>query len=619
MRIIKKIEIQKFRSFGVGKKGNTIECKQLNIFSGKNNSGKSNILKALSLFFDQKTSFNENFNFEKDYNIAYSGSYGGHVREIKIKIYFLGTGKGVLKNEFYVERIFKQKSAVFDTNFYFKKNEKDKKFEVAKTGRERSQFNTFLNKINFIYIPAVRERKFIQNIFTYLQLVLDKDKKDKKNYQDAFTNITNMLTERTETLSKDFENFIKLQTSVEAPSRISDILEGISIQTDPGIKVEKKVKGEKIKQDTKINAYSSGDGIIMSYLPYFLDYLSKQFQNKKFIWGFEEPENSLEYSKIQDLSNQFLNEFSKKNQIFLTTHNPAFIFLKEIEDKVSFYRVYKEEWTDEKLSKVETETGLEKQISIFDKTDKFEKARQLEKEISFIEFSNDTEKFAIKAREQKQEYLNKKREIEEAFSQKNKVLFTEGLTDKIILKKAWKELFPSQTIDFDIIAMGGAGHLQNYIQNDFPQQTEGRTGVALFDFDTKGYEEWKSIETKKGFNQFVISGIFGQEECKKHKDKNIFATFLTVPSHLKNYVFENNNLMSISNLKLEIEHLFILDNSKVSFLKLFNNCKKERNIFEMPKKKPLQAKYKKFVNGLTKDDFKNFKPLFEKIKILFEL
>lgn len=616
MKIIKKIEIEKFRSFGVGKKGNTIDCKDLNIFSGKNNSGKSNILKALNLFFNGDTSFNERFDFEKDYNAAYTGSYGGHVREIKIRIYFFGIGNGILKNEFYIERIFKRRSIDVVTKFFYKNNEKEKKFLEAKKGREESQFNTFLHKINFIYIPAVRERKFIQNIFTHLQLILDNDKKDKKIYQNAFEGITNVLKLRTEILSVGFEKFINLPTSVEAPSRISDILEGISIQTDPRIRINKKVKRKPVEVFKKISAFSSGDGIIMSYLPYFLDYLSKQLTNKKFIWGFEEPENSLEYSKIQDLSNQFLNEFSKKNQIFLTTHNPAFIFLKNKKEKVSFYRVYKEEWTDEKLSKAETESGLSKQISLFDKNSNFEIAAQLEQEISFIEFSKDTEKFAIEARKEKENYLIKKREIEKVFSQKKKVLFTEGPTDKIILKKAWEKLFPNQIMGFDIVGMGGASHLQNYIQNDFPQQTEDRKGIALFDFDKEGYEQWNSI--RKEFKDFSILENFSQEKCKKHQDKNIFATLLYVPDHLKNYIFENGNLLSISNLKLQIEHLFILEGSDQIFLKLLNSCKKERGIFELMTK-PSVSDYEKFVKKLNKEDFKNFEPLFEKLKTLFEL
>lgn len=536
MKIIKRIEIEKFRSFGIGKKGNSIECKDLNIFSGKNNSGKSNILKALNLFFKQETSFNEKFDFEKDYNVAYTGSYGGHVREIKIRIFFFGIGKGILKNEFYIERIFKQKGSVLDTKFFYKKNEKDKKFLDAKKGREISQFNTFLHKINFIYIPAVRERKFIQNIFTYLQLILDKDKTDKKSYQNAFTNITKVLKQKTETLSKDFEEFINLPTNVEAPSRISDILEGIFIQTDPKIKITKKVKNKPVEIYKKISAYSSGDGIIMSYLPYFLNYLSKQLNNKIFIWGFEEPENSLEYSKTQDLSRQFLDEFSKKNQIFLTTHNPAFIFLKENTKNVSFYRIYKEEWTPEKLSKAETESGLIKQLNFFDKNDRFEVSKQLNQEISFIEFSKDTEKYAIEAWKEKEEFLMKKKEIEEAFKKQKKVLIVEGDYDIKYITKSAELLSKKNILDkiqiFDANGFGGLSRIWDHYNTKLceisPQEI-----VLLYDCDVNITEINKGKIYKKIIPSFNnnpikkgIENLFSKDTIEKSKKyKNAFIDF----------------------------------------------------------------------------------------------
>lgn len=543
MRIIKKIEIEKFRSFGIGKKGNTIECNHLNILSGKNNSGKSNILKALNLFFNQETSFNERFEFEKDYNIAYTGSYGGHIREIKIRVYFFGTGSGILKNDFYIERIFKQKGIGITTKFYYKKDE-EKNYLEAKKGRETSQFNTFLNKITFMYIPAVREKRFIQNIFTYLQLILDKDKKDKENYQNSFTNITDVLTQRTEVLSKSFEKFISLPTSVEAPSRISDILEGISIQTDPKIRINKKVKGESVEQFKKINAYSSGDGIIMSYLPYFLDYLSKQLNNKKFIWGFEEPENSLEYSKTQDLSDQFLNEFSKKSQIFLTTHNPAFIFLKDNKEKVSFYRVYKEEWTNEKLSKAETETGLEKQISLFDKKDDFENAKQLEQEISFIEFSKDTEKFAIEARREKEEFVIKSKKIEVALKKQKNILIVEGDYDIKYLKKASELLNKKTTLEkiqvFEANGFGGLDkiwrHYNTKLSEIVPQKI-----LLLYDCDTRKTEVVKGKICKKIIPSIDespikrgIENLFSKETIERSKQYN--DSFIDFTSEIRKII-----------------------------------------------------------------------------------
>ena len=45
--LIKQIEISNFRSI----KHTTIDCSEYNLFCGQNDVGKSNILKALNLFF----------------------------------------------------------------------------------------------------------------------------------------------------------------------------------------------------------------------------------------------------------------------------------------------------------------------------------------------------------------------------------------------------------------------------------------------------------------------------------------------------------------------------------------------------------------------------------------
>ena len=59
--VIKKIEISNFRSIH----HQIIDCKELNIFSGLNDSGKSNILKALNLFFNNETDFQKSFIIKK--------------------------------------------------------------------------------------------------------------------------------------------------------------------------------------------------------------------------------------------------------------------------------------------------------------------------------------------------------------------------------------------------------------------------------------------------------------------------------------------------------------------------------------------------------------------------
>ena len=69
MKLIEQIEIKNFRSFGnrTGETTKVIKINELNILSGANDSGKSNILRGLNLFFNGKTNLEDFFNFQTDF------------------------------------------------------------------------------------------------------------------------------------------------------------------------------------------------------------------------------------------------------------------------------------------------------------------------------------------------------------------------------------------------------------------------------------------------------------------------------------------------------------------------------------------------------------------------
>jgi len=124
----------------------------------------------------------------------------------------------------------------------------------------------------------------------------------------------------------------------------------------------------------------------MSYIPHFLAHIFSKIPRKKFILGFEEPENSLEYSKVQNLANKVHSEFKKYAQIFITTHSPAFIKLRE-KDNVNFFRVYINPNDDKQVSKIESLDCIKrKQLSLFKKGDvSSPEYKTLCEELAFVE------------------------------------------------------------------------------------------------------------------------------------------------------------------------------------------------------------------------------------------
>lgn len=99
MKQIKKIEIKNYRSI----KTQTIEnIKDLNIFSGGNDVGKSNVLRALDLFFNDK-----DVDFSKEFNIARKAEIKKQREKqiISIKLWFNNDTYKNLPKTFSVKKI----------------------------------------------------------------------------------------------------------------------------------------------------------------------------------------------------------------------------------------------------------------------------------------------------------------------------------------------------------------------------------------------------------------------------------------------------------------------------------------------------------------------------------
>ena len=80
---ISSVQIKNFRSI----RSVNIKASDLNIFVGTNDVGKSNILKALNLFFNGQTDYNKPFSFENDFTFLFPEK-SHSTKEIKITIKF---------------------------------------------------------------------------------------------------------------------------------------------------------------------------------------------------------------------------------------------------------------------------------------------------------------------------------------------------------------------------------------------------------------------------------------------------------------------------------------------------------------------------------------------------
>lgn len=407
MKFIERIEIHRFRSIG----DESVLASDINIFSGVNNSGKSNILRALNLFFNNQTSYDSPFDFNKDYNKAFTGQAGG-AREIKITLHFLPQGTGALQDSFSITRSFRLDVSDVDTT-YHSTNPSTQLLIDKNNGNIKRQFTRFLNSIKYFYIPAVRDKRFVRHLFlNFEQIVTDKSG---VGLEEKLQQLSAIISDRSEAISTDFEQFLKLPTKATISSDMQDILGSIRVNVDSGLQILKKSSDKESPSKITpvfVDLFSSGDGVLMSYLAYFLAHLCRETPGTRYIWGFEEPENSLEYSKVQKLAEEFIEKFNKYAQIFLTTHSPAFVNLRH-EEQVNFYRVYIEPSSDpakanKRLTRIRTLEIIEKlQQSLFGDIEKTDEYIILGRELGMVEFSQEIESAAERLQAKIEEYTSK--------------------------------------------------------------------------------------------------------------------------------------------------------------------------------------------------------------------
>ena len=173
MDIIEKIEIKHFRSFDGGKDQTKVKIdnlSDLNVFSGANDSGKSNILRALNLFFNDEISPGIKFDKNRDFSKIVSNRFDLDIEErkneeikrikleeneknkdlrrsdevISIKLFFNNKEKQRgLPEKFWVSKLFSQKNN-FEGEYVYQTDLKG-----------NAQVKIFLGGFQFEYIPAM--------------------------------------------------------------------------------------------------------------------------------------------------------------------------------------------------------------------------------------------------------------------------------------------------------------------------------------------------------------------------------------------------------------------------------------------------------------------------------
>ena len=189
-----------------------------------------------------------------------------------------------------------------------------------------------------------------------------------------------------------------------------------------------------------------GDGIQARYVPSVLHYISSR-SNEFFIWGFEEPENCLEYSRVNVLGHDFEQTYSKEAQILITSHSPALISLRDQE--TACYRAFKKNdttiivqvWPNEGVSEASEQGEL------------------LRKELGILEIQEEVHREYAKKLSELDELHDQIKILQDDIVKSGKpLLLVEGKYDKIIIEAVWGKLFGKIDLPFTVRAADPAAN-----------------------------------------------------------------------------------------------------------------------------------------------------------------
>lgn len=454
--LLKRIRIRNFRSI----LDETIILDQYNIFVGRNDCGKSNVLKALNLFFNGETDFGKKFNFNNDYcQVGKTGK--GKAKEITIELDLLLPSQVVDKGVKTWRKVWRS-NGLYADNLY-------DLFEAYSKGP------TFLSRIVFEYVPAVKSSGYFKDLLL--------------NMYNAMTNSANAtlakvngqysttLKSLTHQLSTNIKSKIGINSVVRMPDDLGALFRDMQISTDD-------------EYVTNINLDNRGDGIKARHIPAMLLFISQKIKESReknavgytVIWGYEEPENGVEFAACEELADE-LYLYSQECQILLTTHSPAIYSSKDNNYALCYYS-YKDT------------NGLSKYESNYSVADINNKIGVMPLIAPYVKKMTE----ALKLEQAEHNKLLQEIEIikETINNDKGKVfVYTEGPTDAILINKAIEKLGIND-LTLEVSAVNCSTN-------------------------KKGNEElYKLLEalSSNRVNNNIVIGIFDRDVDQKVKDKN---------------------------------------------------------------------------------------------------
>lgn len=291
------ISIKNFRSI----RSLSITTESFTVISGLNDVGKSNILKALNLFFNGQTDAGKELDFDQDYCLSTP------VQKKKAKIIEIALTFRIPDN-------FKDKGEVVWTKCWYRNGRTEDRKSINLS--PRSKAGMLFQRIKYRYVPAIKSESYFKTLLTDLYSSLAKDvdgelAKKTGEYSETIKKYTSRI-------SKVVNSQFHVQSNLEYPQDQSAIFKELQFITS-------NAQGERVSLSHR------GDGVQTAHIPAILQFIADKDNEGlgansilcSTFWGYEEPENGLEMLRCYGMAEE-LFKVSSRIQMLVTSHSPAF-------------------------------------------------------------------------------------------------------------------------------------------------------------------------------------------------------------------------------------------------------------------------------------------------------
>ena len=540
------ITIRNFRSIAYF----TGKVHDLNIFVGQNDGGKSNILRALDLFFNGEKRHGYELDWTRDHCV-FAPERVRKAEEITISLEVTPPQHFNSSKPILWKKVWRKEGLHSDTS----------KCRDGTAIGPWSKLPAFLRAMRYDYVPAIKGEEYFQTLMASLHDMLEATVEEQ--VREASKGFTNTINDNTKTILEGILNQLELETTIQLPASLRDLFAQLEF---------KSVSGNRL-----FSLRQRGDGIKVRHIPIVLrwlagqaNYLSAPGRPKTVtVWGYEEPENNLEMRRCFELAQRLVNG-ADTIQAFVTTHSPAFYSVCRESDpeNVKLFLVTKKDslpTTDIKPLADGDLNSLDSAMGLLDLLEPhFRKARK---------------------------ELDQLQERQKSLQDTGKpTIFCEGPSDKTLIEAALQDHFPQLADELAVQCSDHCGGGCEWVADMMIAWSYLRPmakAVGLFDNDKAAQDSRRKLDKRvkdAGKKYVAWITLTPGAEVKKCLKEKVFVPF-AIEELLPREIWDHAERQEWLENRLEPLQLYCFGNADITFTEHMNNRLPDEHLRRLALKK----------------------------------